>query len=122
MRSRAKYPIERFESLAVGQEEVDQYRRDTMRPLSLLRGQAIQPLEAVSDPFNLKRPIARVCQCLLNAPGVYGIVLDQKYILRHNIPLPAKIRLVEQGTRATVCAAPHKEIPADLPKLLRRSW
>jgi hypothetical protein len=29
--------------------------------------------------------------------------------LRHNILLPAKIRLLDQSARAAVCAAPHKE-------------
>jgi len=35
--------------------------------------------------------------------------LDQKYNLRHNMLLPAKNQLVEQGSRAAVCAAPHAE-------------
>jgi hypothetical protein len=45
----------------------------------------------------------------LNAPGIDGIVLDKKYILRHNILLPAKTHVLEQSARAAVCAVPHTD-------------
>ena len=81
----AKEPIEGLDSVAVGQEEVDQYRRDAVRSLLSFPRQAFQALGAASDPFDLEGPIARVDQRFSNGLGIRGIVLDQKYVLRHEI-------------------------------------
>ena len=79
----AKEPIEGFDAVAVGQEEVDQYRRDAVRSLLFLvrfRGQSFQTLGAASNPFDVEGPIARVNQRVSNGLGIRGIVLDQKYV------------------------------------------
>ena len=83
-----KEPIERLDSVAVGQEEVDQHRRDAVRSLLSFPRQAFQSLGTASNPYDLEGPIARVDQRFSNGIGIRGIVLDQKYVLRHKI-LPA---------------------------------
>jgi hypothetical protein len=63
----AQQQIQGFNSLAVGQAQIDQDRRYASSSWLFPRGQAIQPLSAASDPIDSKRCIARVRQRLLDA-------------------------------------------------------
>jgi hypothetical protein len=74
-------PIEGFDSVAVGQEEIDQDRRYGVRSVPFLlcvSGQAFQTFGATSNPFDLKGPIARIRQGLSNGAGGRSIVLNQE--------------------------------------------
>ena len=91
----AKEPIEGFDAVAVGQEEVDQYRRDAVRSLLYERrfpAQSVHTLGTASDPFDVEGPIARVDECVSNGIGIRRIVLDQEYVLRDQQPAAIKVR------------------------------
>ena len=87
LRRGAKEPIEGLDSVAVGQEEVDQHRRYAVRSLLFCfpSSESFQALGTASDPFDLEGPVARVDQRFSNGLGIRGIVLDQKYLSRHGI-------------------------------------
>jgi hypothetical protein len=79
----AKESVESFDSMAVRQEEVDQYRGDTVGSAPFFAGQSPQTRGAAVDPFDPKRPIVRIEQRLANGLGIGRVGLDQKYVLRH---------------------------------------
>src|SRR5512140_266955 len=74
-----------FNSLTVGQEQIDQYRRYAARSGFILPGQSLERRRATSDPFELKRIFGRVGQRFLDTLGAHRIILDQEYIVRHSV-------------------------------------
>lgn len=82
MRCDAIQLFEGVDSLTVGQGEVDQHGIYSVVVFSF----AIEPLYglgAASDPFDSNGFAGGAKQCRLNGPGVRGVILDEKYRLRH---------------------------------------
>ena len=109
VRRSTKQAIEGFYSLTIGQEEIHQYGRYGVRPLHFVLAQTLEPVGTAPDPYDLKRPVARVSQGFSNVPGIDGVVLDEKYILRHNILLPNKTHSLDQTRRTAVCAIAYTQ-------------
>src|SRR5688572_17681983 len=80
---RVKQPLKGVYSTAVGQEEVEQYRRDGVRVMRLPTGQSMQSLGAAFHPFDFEGPIVGMAQRLANRLGVRRIFLDQQDGLDH---------------------------------------
>jgi len=72
--------IEGIDSLAVGQEEIDQYG---IYPVLLLSGatKPLYTLGAALNPLNSNGFARGAEQCRLNEHGVRGVALDEKYCL-----------------------------------------
>ena len=75
-----KEPIEGLDSAAVGQEEVDQYRRDPPPPRShafCIAAESRQAFGASPNPFDLELTANRIGQRIPHHMGIRGIVLNE---------------------------------------------
>src|SRR5450755_358229 len=101
LRRDTKEPVKRADAVAVGEKEIGQHGRNGVRTVLLLLAgarQALEPVDAVPDPFDLERATARCNEGVANRCGVRKIVLNKEDVLRHESLLSVKTRLRYSST------------------------
>ena len=110
VRRGAEEQVERLDSLAIGQEEVDHGRRDVFAPLT---EEPFYAVAASTHPLDVDGSVSRVDEQLLNGARNCGIVQYKKYgprhsVLRHAQRWSLKIlhRTLELSVRYRTCQIP----------------